>query len=175
MGIFKNKLNVIILVFFVASVLFAIYSLIFGDKSNTGDRINGINNEQVAIYTTNEYIVSDYNTFYTAENIINQFISVMSEGKYNDAYAVVSSDLTEDISKEKFIELLKEFYTYNFSDISNQDGKVTKYSQNRNLDYLYKMTDKIFIAKIKNNTGKLVNIGIKMDSENSWQIVYLEF
>ena len=175
MGVFKNKLNVLVLIIFVAALLLTIYTLIFGDKTNVGESINGINAEQVAIYVAKDYLVSDYNTFYEVESIVNQIITSMSKEEYNKIYTSLSKEMIEDISKEKCIELMKEFYISNFSNVTNSDGQAIVYKNKQNLSYLHEMKENVYIARVKNNKDGMVNFGIELLDNNKWQIVYLEF
>lgn len=178
MNIFKNKLNVVVLVFFIASLLFVLYTLIFNpsDKGNVGGNSKfSYSKEEVEIYSSKEYLVSDYNTFYTVENISKQIISALSEEKYKELYKVLSSELAGDISKEQYANVFKEFYISNFSDIKNEDGIVIEsYQNSRNLVNLYTISENTYIAEIKNNHNGTTKICIKLESNNTYKLVYFE-
>ncbi len=177
MNIFKNKLNVVILVFFIASLLYVIYTLIFNssDKNMGGNGKNNYTKEEVEIYSSDEYLVLDYNTFYTIENISKQIILALSEGKYKELYGVLSSDLAGDISKEQYKNIFSEFYISNFSDIKDEEGIVVEaYQNSKNLVNAYSIAENTYIAEIKNNHNGTTKIGIKTSSDNTYEIVYFE-
>ncbi len=176
MGIFKNKFNVIVLVFFIASLLFVLYTLIFnnGDAGSNNGKFN-YTQEEISIYSSPEYIVKDYNTFYTIENICKQIISALSEEKYKEVYKVLSSELAGDISKEQYKSIFAEFYISNFSNVKDESGVVTKeYKNSRNLVNAYSIDKNTYIAEIKNNHDSTTKIGIKIYSNNTYEIVYFE-
>ena len=119
MGVFKSKTNILVMIFFVTSLLFVMFSLLFDNKSSNSNEPK-YTTEEISIYSTSEYKILDYNTFYTIEEISQQIISALSEGRYKEIYNIFSSDLAEDISKEQYENTLREVYLSNFSDIKDE-------------------------------------------------------
>lgn len=176
MGVFKNKRNVFVLIFFVASLLYVLYLLIFNNNNKDVDNnIKGYTKEQVDIYTVKENIIKDYNKFYTLEDISTQIISALKEGKYSEVYSLVSSDMVGGISKEQWLELLKNFYTDNFSNFTDGDGEEVQYEISRNLVNSYGINSDTYILEVRNNHNSTTRIGIKYVNNVSYKIVYIEF
>lgn len=178
MGVFKSKLNVLALIFFIASVLFVLYTILFNENGNK-DKNNAKFNytkDEVAIYMSDEYAVLDYNTFYTIENISKQIISALSEGKYKELYKVLSPELAGDISKEQYESVFSEYYISNFADIKDNEGNITeRYQNSRNLKAVYSLGQNgVYIAELVNNHNSTSKIGIRITASNTYQIVYFE-
>ena len=176
MGMFKNKMNLAILIFFIISLVFVIFSFFINDEKNVQGDIDIISTEEIAIYSTNEYLVLDHNAFYTVEDIIKKIISALSEEKYTEVFSVFSSDLAGDISKEQASTILQEYYINNFSDVKDESGNiVSNYDTNRILKNLYAYKSNSYIAEFENNTGKICKIGITLKQDYTYEIIYIEF
>ena len=175
MGIFSDKKNVILLVIFVAAVLYALYSIIFVRDNTKAIELKAMTKEEVAIYTIDENIVHSYNTFYTLEDISSQIISSLENGKYSEVYSLISSDLVGDISKEEWQKLLKEFYDSNFLARVDEQGETVEYNYRRIIINAYAVRDNDYIVEINNNIGSSVKLGIRLLSNSNYEIMYIEF
>ena len=175
MGVFNNKRNVIILVFFVAAILFIIYSMLFSNDTSKKQELKSYSEDEIKIYTVKENIIDDYNIFYTFEGISSQIITALKDKKYNEIYSILTKELIGDISKEKWKGLLEEFYTDNFSDVTNGDGKTSLYQISRNLSVVYKIDSNNYILEVRNNHNSTTRMGIKLLNNSEYDIFYLEF
>ena len=176
MGMFKNKMNLAVLIFFIISLVFVIFTFFVNGDKKIQENIDTISTEEIAIYSTKEYLVKDHNTFYTIESIIKRIVSALSEGRYTEVFSVFSSDLAGDISKEQASTILQEYYINNFSDVKDESGNiVSNYDTNRILKNLYAYKSNSYIAEFENNTGKICKIGITLKQDYTYEIIYIEF
>ncbi|MBR1884017.1 MAG: hypothetical protein IJ809_03625 [Clostridia bacterium] len=152
-----------------------LYALIFANNEQGGGKeVKGYTEEEIAIYTVKDNLVHDYNLFYTLEDISNQIISALKEGRYKEIYSLLSSDLAGDISKEQWEELLKNYFTDNFSNITDEDGEEVEYENSKNLLNAYTIDSNTYVLEIKNNRNVRTKIGIQIIDSARYKIIYFE-
>lgn len=170
----RTGLNLFILFMFVFAIIYGLIVIIY--KSFNADSIynvNYVNEQNVDIYLTNENLVkTDYTTFFALERCVQDIITSLNEGRENDVYNILISDLKKKVGKSS---TLVEYYNNNFKYEVSKDMYISGYQNSDNLKQAYKIDGDTYICVVTSmNDLKSTKIGIKLINNDSYLISYIE-
>ena len=171
-------------VIFIVFIIAAIYLIISGiidlfveKKVDLGNANLKFAEEFVNVYKDDEeyinasnYLVRDYNTYYSIQNAIDNLMLNISKEKYSDIYIILSEELKDRYTKEKFITGFKNFVKENITEKDIED-----ISDVNLLEKAYKIENNSYLCELRfeKNTK---TIGLIFDEVNSqYKIFYIEF
>lgn len=171
-------------VIFIVFIIAAIYLIISGivdlfveKKVDLGNTNLKFAEEFVNIYKEDEeyikksnYLVRDYNTYYTIKNATDNLILNISEDKYSDIYTILSQELKDKYTKEDFITEFKKFVKENIT-----EQELENISDINFLEKVYAIERNSYLCELKFETNAKT-IGLIFDEINSqYKIFYIEF
>ena len=153
---------------FSIGIVASFFIIIFNNKEEEGVQTMIDPNEfKVEIYEIKENRITDYNTFFSIEEIIKDIFKNLKDKKYDLVYNLLSKEYKEILTLEQFIEKIDN---YSFNTKSDSDSKFTV----GRLNFLYKIETGKYLADVdylfdKNNINISFNI-----FNNEYSIEYFD-
>lgn len=180
---------ILLIIFIIAFIVFVVSAigLLFDKKESLdiADIDNYIVKENVLDENDNiikySNLVRDYATFYTLQDASENFLQYIIDNKYSQTYNVLSDEMKEKYSKKEYEENLKKLYNERFSidslpkSTSGQDTEINNFNNSNNLVRLYKISDAEYICQTKDINSNIFDIGIRLLSNNNYEVFYIQF
>ena len=171
-----NKLDMgmkyFILIMFGISLIYVIFTSIFGrnEKKNQlsyddAQKFVNIYLEQDSVDSDiNEYLVHDYNEYYTIKSAIDNFIGAYSKGNAREIYGILDKTLKAQYSQKEFDELLKGI----------DDDLVSNYEDVGYVKEVYSLENYQYICNLKYNDFT-ATLGVRLNiDDNTYNIFYIK-
>lgn len=171
----RSGLNLFILFMFVVAFIYGIVIIITNAiNSEKINNMNPITTQNVDIYLTENYLLkTDYNTFFTLEDCIQDVITSLHDNKLSDVYNILIGDLKNTIGNDK--TKLTEYYNKNFKYEFPDNMSFYGYQNVNNLKQVYKVDKNTYICVVTSiNESKLTKIGIKLIDSETYLVSYIE-
>lgn len=169
-----NKLDMgmkyFILIMFGISLIYVIFTSIFGKNEKKNQLAYDDAQKFVNIYLeqesadSNEYLVHDYNEYYTIKSAIDNFIGAYSKGNTREIYGILDKTLKAQYSQKEFDELLKGI----------EDDLVSNYEDVGYVKEVYSLGNYQYICNLKYNDFT-ATLGVRLNiDDNTYNIFYIK-
>ncbi len=198
-GLNKREILVLLLfaIFFIIFIFISLINAIFGGNKNTkqANDLSNINSSNIVNYISNDTnlfdnstekstLVTDYTTFFSVQDALQNFIRYIMDEDYENTYKVLNVSLQNKYDKKSYLEKIKKFTEYNFLNADpnlpiNKDEEIDfiNYANVNNLLKLYKLNDydNCYLCDVININKDVIKIGIELNTINkTYNVFYLE-
>lgn len=171
----RSGINLFILFMFVVAFVYAMVVMIYNAfNSDNIKNSNYISSQNIDIYTTEANLIrTDYTTFFTLEDCVQEVIKGLHDNKTSDVYNILINDVKNVINKDK--SKLNEYYNANFKYDIPDGMSYLGYQNVNNLKQVYKVEDDVYICVVTSlNDKKSTRIGIKLIDSETFLVSYLD-